>query len=393
MNIVKAACKGVTYHNPLKSDDGYTLFSPNGRTDTWLIDIHGNIVKRWRFNRIPGEAAVLLPNGHVLRAQYVKPPDQLGIPQSAQGNGGELIEMDWNGKVVWQADVPYQTHEFFPLDNGNILYCYCGPETVIDKELTKKWKGGIPGTEFHGVIYGDGIVEINRDKEEVWKWRPQDHLDPEIDTICPLEPRDNFHSNAVWKCKDGSLLFSCRFLNEVIRIQYPSGKVTGRYGRGEILHQHDCRELENGNILVFDNGPHRPGYGPEYSRVVEIDPETDKIVWQYVADPPQNFYSSHCAGAERLPNGNTVICEAMWGRIFEVTMDGELVWEYISPFMGRKLLSSTLSMAAILVHRAHRYTRDYPGLQGRDLNPARLPWENWLYGPGAFNDEFKATII
>lgn len=393
MNIAKAAFKGVTYYNPLKADDGYTLFSPNGRTDTWLIDIHGNIVNRWRFSRIPGESAVLLPNGNLLRAQMTLAPDELGISLDACGVGGEMIEVDWDGNVVWQAEVPYQTHDFFPMDNGNILYCYCGPESVISGELAKKWKGGMPGTEDKGRIWGDGIIEINRKKEIIWKWMPQDHLDPELDSICPLEPRDNLHSNAVWKCKDGNLLFSCRFINEVIKIEYPSGKVIARYQKDQVLHQHDCRELDNGNILVFDNGPHRPGYEPDYSRVVEIDSKTDKVVWEYKANPPLDFYSSHCAGAERLPNGNTVICEAMLGRIFEVTMGGELVWEYCSPLMGLKKQLTYLILPSILVHRAHRYTRDYPGLKGKDLDPARFPWENLLYGPGAFNDVFKPAIF
>ena len=37
-------------------------------------------------------------------------------------------------------------------------------------------------------------------------------------------------------------------------------------------------------------------------------------------------------GQERLPNGNTLICESLMGRFLEVTMDGEVVWEFVNPF-------------------------------------------------------------
>ena len=47
--------------------------------------------------------------------------------------------------------------------------------------------------------------------------------------------------------------------------------------------------------------------------------------WQYVASPPTNFYSSEISGAQRLPNGNTLICDASEGHIFEVTAAGDAV--------------------------------------------------------------------
>ena len=101
-----------------------------------------------------------------------------------------------------------------------------------------------------------------------------------------------------------------------------------------------------GNILVFDNqGP--AGYPPFYkglmegSRVIEIDPITKQIVWQYDAScsgrPYWEFYSTHVSSARRLPNGNTLICEGEHGRIFQVTPKGEIVWEYVSPFYDPRL--------------------------------------------------------
>ncbi len=83
-----------------------------------------------------------------------------------------------------------------------------------------------------------------------------------------------------------------------------------------------------GNDLhrIFDNGRHGT-----YSRVIEIDPTTGDIVWKYKADIPENFYSKWRGSNQRLPNGNTLICESEKGRVFEVTREREIVWEFYNP--------------------------------------------------------------
>jgi Arylsulfotransferase (ASST) len=96
-----------------------------------------------------------------------------------------------------------------------------------------------------------------------------------------------------------------------------------------------------GNLLVFDNQG-GAGYPPAPlgiyagSRVLEIDPVTKHIVWQYTAEdsgrPPWTFFSSFVSNAQRLPNGNTLITEGMHGRIFQVTPSGQVVWEYLTPY-------------------------------------------------------------
>jgi hypothetical protein len=140
--------------------------------------------------------------------------------------------------------------------------------------------------------------------------------------------------------------------------------------------------------MIFDNGCQRHEYKPSYSRVVEIDPNTDEIVWEYMAPYPADFYSCVCCVSERLPNGNTVICESWHGRIFEVTHDGELVWEYVSPFVG-----SIVGMNTTMMWRAHRYLPDYPGLKGKELDPRRFPWENRTHGPDSFNKQITPAIF
>jgi hypothetical protein len=84
--------------------------------------------------------------------------------------------------------------------------------------------------------------------------------------------------------------------------------------------------LENGNLLIYDNGTAR-----RYTRILELDPRTEEIVWEYRADPPEKFFSPTRGSNQRLPNGNTFIAESDSGRLFEVTPEGEMVWEFLNP--------------------------------------------------------------
>lgn len=128
------------------------------------------------------------------------------------------------------------------------------------------------------------------------------------------------------------------------------------YGRGLAEHQqlfvqHDARWVPAGspgagNITVFNNGQGRPG--GEYSSVVELTPPLRedgsyalesgepfgprRPTWEYVADQPETFYSSFISGAERQPNGNTLVCCGAEGWVFEVSAAGEVLWEYRNKF-------------------------------------------------------------
>ena len=96
------------------------------------------------------------------------------------------------------------------------------------------------------------------------------------------------------------------------------------------------------------------------SRVLEINPVTLELVWSY-ADP--GLYSSNISGAQRLPNGNTLITEGARGRLLEVTKEGRMVWEY--KFSGQT--SST-------VYRGYRLPYDWiPQLERPKERAVTLP--------------------
>ena len=129
-------------------------------------------------------------------------------------------------------------------------------------------------------------------------------------------------------------------------------------------------------MLLFDNGCHRRG--ASRSRIVEVDPTTNQIAWEYQGTPDISFYSYNISSAERQPNGNTLICEGAPGRIFEVTPEKAIVWEYINPYFG-DAPSRGPANSVNGVFRAHRYGPDHPGLQGKALDSARYGTVNQLY--------------
>jgi len=109
----------------------------------------------------------------------------------------------------------------------------------------------------------------------------------------------------------------------------------------------------------FDHDTHKP------PRLV-----SRQIVWSYQSKSNQGFFSHIGAGCQRLPNGNTLICSDTEGHLFEVTAEGEVVWEYINPvtkaFGTVKVLEDALPMTNA-VFRAYRYGPDHPALKNRDL--------------------------
>jgi hypothetical protein len=113
-----------------------------------------------------------------------------------------------------------------------------------------------------------------------------------------------------------------------------------------MLSQHAPTLLGNGNVLIFDNGVHRLDDSMPYSRVIEINPATNEIIWKYQDKPAWNFFSPRMGNAQRLQSGNTLITEASFGRFFEVTKEGEIVREYVNPFFVSPFLAARQPLRA-----------------------------------------------
>ena len=390
MSIVRRKLEGVTYYDPSKAYEGYTLLTPMGSTDAWLINMEGEIVHHWRLPYLPGMHGTFLENGNLLYAGQTKALDpalkQVGFIVLG-GRGGDMLEVDWDNNLVWKWEDHYQNHTFTRLKNGNTMLLRW---VRVPDEVVEQIEGGLAGSDVvesgETVMWADGFHEITPDGKIVWEWLPWEHVNIKDFSICSLCTRREWtHGNTVFETPNGDILTSFRSQSSTFIIDKKTGDVKWMWGRGEITHQHDPSMLDNGNILIFDNGNHRQdGSGLSYSRVVEVNPKTNKIEWEYKDDPPGDFYTSIMGSCQRLPNGNTLISETDMSRVFEVTRDSEIVWEYISPFYN-DCYHDTFGRICQLFH-IRRYSRDFPGLKGKDLDPKNYAVENRLFGPDAWKN-------
>ena len=169
----------------------------------------------------------------------------------------------------------------------------------------------------------------------------------------------------------------------------PRGYDAGSANDRQLFFQHNVHWIPEGlpgegNLLIFNNGQGRRD--GQYSSVVEIVPPLQddgsytytsgeaygpsEPVWTYVAPTPTDFYSGSISSAQRMPNGNTLVCAGEDGWFFEITSDGEIVWEYISPITRNGILDQGDQVTqGNPVFRVLRYSPDYAAFTGRDLTP------------------------
>ena len=365
---------GVEVYNQEKAYKGYTLYSPMYDGNAWLIDMEGRVVHNWKMKNPPGVYGKLISNGNLMWMD--RGPD---ANEALDGGASSLLELDWDGNEVWRYDDTGLNHDFVDLPNGNIMIMRF---VFLPDDIRKKIKVGLPGSELPDKkMYSNNLQEITREGKVVWEWNHWEHFDPDEHVECPLVNRMIYgYTNSLDVFPNGDVLLSIRHLNTVARISKSTGKVVWRWGPEQLLgHQHSVSVLESGNILIFDNGlhrnpplvtdeAHREISEAELSRVVEVDPKSNEIVWEYY-DPTGQFYTPYCGSAERLPNGNTLICESIKGIFFEVTPDKEVVWKYYQPFAIPRpsWLGWTISY---MIFQIRRYGNDFKGFKGKDLDPS-----------------------
>jgi len=349
---IKRRSIGFRGYDPAHAFPGFTLFAPTGNTNktVYLIDMTGEVVHTWEMPYPPGQYGYLTERGTLFYNGKI--PNATHVGQSPF-QGGSALEMDWKGRILWEVKKPDHHHDGLRLRNGNVLLMCSTP---LPDEIVHKVKGGRPGTEYdNGKMNGDYLVEMTTKGEVVWEWRTWEHMDPaDYEITAVQDNRDEWtHANGFFEMADGNILLSFRNVSTVIMINRSTGEVYWRLGAPPLSGQHAPYILANGHILLFDNGPHRLDETFPFSRVLEIDPANQSIVWKFQEPIPSNFFSPRISNAQRLPNGNTLINEGVFGRFFEVTAAGDTVWEYVNPhFAGPPRAPNNQ------VFRVYRYTAE-----------------------------------
>ncbi|MBW2094748.1 MAG: aryl-sulfate sulfotransferase [Deltaproteobacteria bacterium] len=379
MSVAFKGFTGLAFYDIWRAFNGFTLLTPFEGKSVRLVDMKGRETHHWETEFAPATYGELLPNGNLLYAGKAED----GHLKDIEGAGGVLMELDWDGNVIWEYRDSYLHDGFCRMKNGNTLVIKW---VEVPREIAARVKGREPSTERNGVMWGDVIQEITPDGRMVWEWIAHEHLDPEKDLTCPLCPRITYaHANCCEELPNGNILVSFMKNNTISVIEKETGKIIFSWGQDELAHQHSVSILDNGNLLVFDNGYHPKGFAMGESRVLEVNPSTTEMVWTYTGPKgvPQFFYSSIVSSCQRLPNGNTLICEGTSGRLFEVTAEHELVWEYVLPQE-----SSSNDANHGMIYGAYRYGLDYSGLK----RPVPLPEERQPQ-PGAPSGDEEAGAV
>jgi outer membrane protein assembly factor BamB len=189
------------------------------------------------------------------------------------GSGGNrLVELDPDGKVVWEHKPQSLAVIFQPLDNGNVVYAYGGKPT--------------------------GVVEINREQKQVWNYVSK----------CP-------QVLGVHRLSNGNTLIAEQGPAAAVEVDAKGTvvKSTPLTTSHEHFHQQvrNIIKLADGHILAAHEGE---------AAVREVDAD-GKVVWEY-----KNV--TNVVGMQRLSNGNTLIGGGTQKRIIEVTPKGDIAWEF-----------------------------------------------------------------
>jgi len=378
-----------------ESINGQILFAPMYSTKTYLIDSTGTVNHTWSSNYAPGEAVCWLGDGTILRTIKTGVPGYGGAGGGVQRVlwDGTVV---WDFRYDTHGDLSHHDIMPLPNGNVLMLTWETKTRAeAIAAGRNPNSFGGDTFTSEHiievkptGPTFGSIVWEWH-----VWDHLIQDYdasktnygvvgdhpelIDINYGVASGLS--DWLHTNSIdYNEKFDQILVSVHNFNEIWVIDHSSttaeavGHTGGRSGKGgDILYrwgnpeayragtasdqkffgQHDASWIKTGcpgegDILVFNNGWNRPT--GMYSSVDEIVPPVndtgeyylepgspygpESLIWSYTGSPPISFYSAGFSGVQRLKDGDTLICDGVAGRFFEVTPEKVTVWQYVNPY-------------------------------------------------------------
>ncbi len=423
-----------TILNTSDSFEAYTLFTLY--TETYLINNCGEVVNQWSSSYPPGNAVYLLENGNLLRAGRTESSDIVmggaGGRVELYNWDGDLI---WG--IDYDTPNKRQHHDVFPMLNGNILILAAtvlsqqeaiqagrDPNNMTESTLYNEQIIEIEpiGTDSYNILWEWNLIDhiiqdfdVSQDNYGTVNLNPQ-LLD--INFVNGLSGGANWiHANSIQYDETlDQIIFNSRNLSELYIIDHStttleaSSHSGGLYSKGgdflyrwgnpqayrqgsendrKLYGQHYPHRIKEGyvdsrKIILFNNGN---GRLPAFSEVFIFDPPMDSpgvysliddsnygpLNPEYIYTNSNDFYSAILSSAQRLVNGNTLICEGRTGELIEIDQNDNIVWNYVSPVNNTNgtILSqgdSTLG-ANNNTFRAIKYEPDYSAFTGKDLTP------------------------
>lgn len=311
--------RGVTLHDPAQVFQGLNFYSSQDLPAAFLLDMEGHLVHQWRHRGEAWDHVTLLPTGEVI----------------ALVGGQALHKVSLDSEIVWTYEGGFH-HDVWLPDDGRVFSLTHRAEWVPSLHESQPIL-----VDYITVLSPDGTLLEEISILELFQNSAHAHLLPSIGyrtwTKSGEEPSDValdiLHTNHI-EVLDGSLesffrwyekgnvLLSMRHLDTIAIADLEAREIVWAWGSTTLSLPHHPTVLENGNLLLFNNGT-------DQSAVLELDPRTRDVVWFYGDDP--EFFTPTRGSSLRLPNGNTLITESDPGYVFEVTPKGEKVWVFANP--------------------------------------------------------------
>ncbi len=354
-----------------------------------LVDWDNNTVWSYEINtadHLSHHDAVMMPNGNILiltwKLVYTDQLIQMGRDPNEIASEGymwseRILEIEPIGSndanIVWEWNIyDHYIQDFDPTkDNYGIVSDHPELFNINLPELnsnnsnsTRDWN------HFNAIDYNESLDQILisvRNSDEIWI----------IDHSTTTEEAAT-HEGGTYG-QGGDILYRWGNPHAYDQASLDGQKLFGQHGVHWIRNGLD----DAGQILIYNNGNGRPG--PDFSQIDIINPPQSEpgfyqkettIPWGpevanviYGDQSNENFYSPYLSNAQRLPNGNTLINAGSPGRIFEITSEREIVWEYIIPLFGDFPATQGDNINNNSNFRAYKYPVDFVGFVGLDLTP------------------------
>lgn len=336
---------GVIKYDPNSSYKGVNIYNSRHSNAIHLTDMQGNLLHSWtpeiserggfHHHQMNKDGSILIIIKDRYLACYDWDSNMLWQKKERANHDVRISEssdiylLSRKDEIIWRAGIP------MPILNDYIVIYSKGGEKKKEISLYKVLESEVTFKYFLKSYYN--ILQPNIFLRTI-KYKYIDKLDC---WFLETSPQDFFHANSIQVidkdipgfCKKNDVLVSFRNLDLIAIIDMMNEKIIWKWGPGNLSRQHHPTLLENNNILIFDNGDAKK---KNYSRVIELNPFTKQIIWEYKSEPPKKLFSGSRGACQRLPNGNTLITNSDSGYVFEVTKNGEIVWEFYTPDMDVK---------------------------------------------------------
>jgi len=362
----------VTLNNKQLANKGINVYNFVTKKLVNLIDMEGNVLHSINLDR-KNEI-----RGYSQKSEFCKNGDIVCYFRDKM-----VARIDWNGLHKWQ--IKTRAHHDFDIRPNEQIYILTRKDSVM------RWRF-LPVPVLEDMIYvispegkyqkTIGFLEpLKKDippktvlrlycrmihplnlAKIMWKMLKAKRIfkASSVFDIMHTNSVDVSEKNVPGLCSKDDILISIRDMNLVVIYSPKKSDFVWKWGPGEISGQHHAQFQENGNIMLFDNGTCRGIPVRNFSRVIEINPKTKQIEWEYTESPKEKFFTTGGGENQKLPNGNVLITETCTGRVFEVTTDGRKVWEFYNPHNkdGNKLRATIPRMFRIVNPQDYRHIRD-----------------------------------